>query len=87
LNVCTFLVFFTLVLKHAEGDYLPAALPPLTIRIPDNYPAVPPDYVMEDNQNSTFLLSVEKYLGNQLTNMSVYSVTQLLHIWVIIDGV
>lgn len=61
------------------------ALPPLTIRIPDNYPAVPPDYVMEDSHNSMFLLNVEKYLGNQLTNMSLYSVTQLLHIWVIID--
>jgi len=66
---------------------LPTTLPPLTIRIPDNYPAVPPEYVMEDNHNSTFLLSVEKYLGNQLTNMSLYSVTQLLHIWVITDDV
>lgn len=61
---------------------MPAEIPSLIVRIPDNYPSVPPEYVMNGYQNSSFLLSIEKYVGKQLTSMNLYSVTQLLHVWV-----
>ena len=64
------------------NDYLAMDIPPLVLRIPDSYPNVPPEYAMNGYQNSSLLLNIEKHVGNQLTSMNLYSVTQLLHVWV-----
>ena len=63
-------------------DYLVVDIPPLVIHIPDSYPNVPPEYVMNGYQTSSLLLNIEKHVGNRLTSMNLYSVTQLLHVWV-----
>ena len=63
-------------------EYLPAEIPALVVRISDNYPTVPPEYVMNGYQNNSLLLNIEKYVDKQLTSMNLYSVTQLLHVWV-----
>ena len=65
-----------------EDDYVPADIPSLIVRVPDNYPTVPPEYVMNGYQSSSLLLNIEKHVGKQLTGMNLYSVTQLLHVWV-----
>jgi len=81
------LLYFCSNLFFTVDDYLPTEIPSLIIRIPDNYPTVPPEYIMNGYKNSSFLLSIEQYVGKQLTNMNLYSVTQLLHVWVSDDGI
>ena len=77
---------FTALDYFTEDDYVPTDIPSLIVRIPDNYPTVPPEYIMNGYQNSSLLLNIEKHVGKQLISMNLYSVTQLLHVWVS-DGI
>lgn len=81
LAILCIMLLWTLVSFVTVSDYL-ADIPPLVVRIPDSYPNVPPEYVMNGYQNNSLLLNIEKYVGKQLTSMNLYSVTQLLHAWV-----
>ena len=80
-KVVIILIFIALN-YFTEDDYVPADIPSLIVRIPDNYPTVPPEYIMNGYRNNSLLLNIEKQVGKQLISMNLYSVTQLLHVWV-----